>query len=102
MINVDDDDKYQPKLGGSRKMKKQSGHAIRSFDPQHRIQGIGQMFKRTSIMISLCSSIPLRMFAAVIPVMIMRAPIMNPCDQASRVRAIDPSGFDIMIDVEIR
>lgn len=81
MIKVEDDDRYQPKLGGSRKMKKQSGHAIKS-----------------SIMISLCKSTPFRILAAVMPVIMIRAPIMKPWDQASRVKAIDPSGFDIAAD----
>jgi hypothetical protein len=39
----------------------------------------------TSIKISLCSKTPRRMLEIVIPAMMISAPIMNPCDQASRI-----------------
>lgn len=39
----------------------------------------------TSIKISLCSNTPRRMLAKVIPIIIIKAPIIKPCDQASRV-----------------
>lgn len=39
----------------------------------------------TSIKISLCSNTPRRILAKVIPIMMIKAPIIQPCDQASKV-----------------
>jgi hypothetical protein len=39
----------------------------------------------TSIKISLCSNTPRRILAKAIPIIMIKAPIIQPCDQASRV-----------------
>ena len=47
----------------------------------------------TSIKISLWSNTPRRMFARVMPHMIIRAPTMKPWDHASRVSLPGSDGF---------
>lgn len=53
----------------------------------------------TSIKISLCNMTPRRILAKVIPIMMIKAPIIQPCDQASRVSLAGLEGHAAGTDI---
>ena len=89
-------ERYQPTTGASKKMKKPFGTARKSCgDPFSKLfRKFHNVQSHTSTKMSLCRS-TLRIFAKVIPIMITTAPIMKPCDHASRVNPRLVDGLDI-------